>query len=84
MIEPLDGFTRTLPAPHAPIYWWEARRGGPSRETGAMANGRIETLRHAVRWRVLLKYLGVLGLVLAALDAVSRVNSVLRMEGADE
>ncbi len=47
-----------------------------------MANGRIETLRHAVRWRVLLKYLGVLGLVLAALDAVPLLVSLVLGEAA--
>lgn len=31
---------------------------------------RIETLCYAVRWRVLLKYLGMLGVVLAALNSV--------------
>lgn len=47
-----------------------------------MANGGIETLRHAVRWRVLLKYLGVLGLVLAALDAVPLLASLVFGEAA--
>jgi trk system potassium uptake protein TrkH len=35
-----------------------------------MAAERIETLCYAVRWRVLLKYLGMLGVVLAALNSV--------------
>jgi trk system potassium uptake protein TrkH len=47
-----------------------------------MANGRIETLRHAVRWRVLLKYLGVLGLVLAVLDTVPLLASFVLGEAA--
>ena len=55
---------------------------GPSTDTGAMANGRIETLRHAVRWRVLLKYLGVLGLVLAVLDTVPLLASLVLGEAS--
>lgn len=47
-----------------------------------MANGRIDTLRHAVRWRVLLKYLGVLGLALAALDAVPLFAAIVLGEVA--
>lgn len=35
-----------------------------------MTAERIETLCYAVRWRVLLKYLGMLGVVLAALNSV--------------
>jgi trk system potassium uptake protein TrkH len=35
-----------------------------------MAAEQIETLCYAVRWRVLLKYLGMLGVVLAALNSV--------------
>ncbi len=47
-----------------------------------MANGQIDTLRHALRWRVLLKYLGVLGLVLAALDAVPLLAAIVLGEAA--
>ncbi len=47
-----------------------------------MADQRLETLRHAVRWRVLLKYLGVLGGVLAALNSVPLVVAVALGEGA--
>jgi trk system potassium uptake protein len=46
-----------------------------------MADQRLETLRHAVRWRVLLKYLGVLGVVLAALNSVPLVVAVALSEG---
>jgi trk system potassium uptake protein TrkH len=35
-----------------------------------MTESRIETLCYAVRWRVLFKYLGMLGVVLAALNSV--------------
>ncbi|MHB1215187.1 MAG: TrkH family potassium uptake protein [Thiobacillus sp.] len=42
-----------------------------------MTTDRIETMRYAVRWRVLLKYLGMLGVVLAALDSVPLAVAVL-------
>ncbi|MBU1394928.1 MAG: TrkH family potassium uptake protein, partial [Gammaproteobacteria bacterium] len=38
---------------------------------------RTDTLRYAVRWRVLLKYLGMLGVVLAALNSVPLAVAVL-------
>lgn len=47
-----------------------------------MANGPIDTLRHAVRTRVLLKHLGMLGLVLAALNAVPLLAALLLGEAA--
>lgn len=47
-----------------------------------MANGPIDTLRHAVRGRVLLKHLGMLGLVLAALNAVPLLAALLLGEAA--
>lgn len=42
-----------------------------------MAAERIETLCYAVRWRVLLKYLGMFGVVLAALNSVPLAVAVL-------
>lgn len=42
-----------------------------------MTTDRIETMRYAVRWRVLLKYLGMLGVVLAALNSVPLAVAVL-------
>lgn len=42
-----------------------------------MTAERIETLCYAVRWRVLLKYLGMLGVVLAALNSVPLAVAVL-------
>jgi trk system potassium uptake protein TrkH len=47
-----------------------------------MADKRLETLCYAVRGRVLLKYLGVLGVVLAVLDSVTLVVAVALGESA--
>lgn len=42
-----------------------------------MMTERLETLLYAVRWRVLLKYFGMLGVVLAALNSVPLLVAVL-------
>jgi trk system potassium uptake protein TrkH len=42
-----------------------------------MTTDRIETMRYAVRWRALLKYLGMLGVVLVALNSVPLAAAVL-------
>lgn len=47
-----------------------------------MADRRLDTLRHAVRWRVLLKHLGMLGVVLALLNGVPLVATVIWGEHA--
>lgn len=47
-----------------------------------MADRRLDTLRHAVRWPVLLKHLGMLGVVLALLNGVPVVAAVAEGEQA--
>lgn len=42
-----------------------------------MADRRLDTLRHAVRWPVLLKHLGMLGVVLALLNGVPLLATVI-------
>ncbi|MFU2488077.1 TrkH family potassium uptake protein [Thauera sp. WH-1] len=47
-----------------------------------MADRRLDTLRHAVRWPVLLRHLGMLGVVLATLNGVPLVATVIWGEPA--